>query len=342
MALLGAVLGAGGLACRSNAVETQCVVGQPCTIPGFDRSGYTCAGTPASDGVSRTCACACIPDLAGDAAAEGPDAFVPTPIDVPVDDAGVVLSALSISPGLFFTCLRGATGQTWQKGKVSCWGYDEYGQLGNELELELDEVDASPVVGLPGSLALSVGGYNACVIAPGPATRRRLVRRRGPVGGRRVDVRAEERRHRVVLGRQRPRGARARHDGREPGRAVAGSRSERRRRDLGGRRVCVRGPLDADGRVLGRQRGGHPRRRHHDVVFGASPRRACATLYAPAAIASASRGNCGLNPRSSRMRRPSRGVSNARARSASEPSGGGAPTDANSVARSGAWSSTTL
>ncbi len=63
---------------------------------------------------------------------------------------------------------------------------------------------------------------------------------------------------------------------------------------------------------------------------------------APAAIASARRGNLGLKPRSSRMRRPSRSASKARARSASEPSGGGAPTDANSVARSGASSSTTL
>jgi len=64
--------------------------------------------------------------------------------------------------------------------------------------------------------------------------------------------------------------------------------------------------------------------------------------YARAAIASARRGNLGLKPRSSRRRRPSMSASKARARSAFEPSGGGAPTDANSVARSGASSSTTL
>ncbi|MHB1845589.1 MAG: helix-turn-helix domain-containing protein [Deltaproteobacteria bacterium] len=59
-------------------------------------------------------------------------------------------------------------------------------------------------------------------------------------------------------------------------------------------------------------------------------------VYAPAAIASARRGNLGLKPRSSRRRRPSRSASKARARSAFEPSGGGAPTDANSVPSSGA------
>ncbi len=64
--------------------------------------------------------------------------------------------------------------------------------------------------------------------------------------------------------------------------------------------------------------------------------------YMPVAIASASRGNLGRKPRSSRIRRPSMSVSKARALSASEPSGGGMPTAANSVARSGASSSTTL
>src|SRR4051812_34180786 len=74
----------------------------------------------------------------------------------------------------------------------------------------------------------------------------------------------------------------------------------------------------------------------HDVAIGEC------LVYAPAAIASARRGNWGLKPRSSRMRRPSSSASKARPRSASEPSGGGAPTDANTVARSGASSSTTL
>jgi hypothetical protein len=64
--------------------------------------------------------------------------------------------------------------------------------------------------------------------------------------------------------------------------------------------------------------------------------------HACAATASARRGNVGWKPRSSRIRLPSSSTSKARARSAFEPSGGGAPTDANSVARSGASSSTTL
>jgi alpha-tubulin suppressor-like RCC1 family protein len=84
-------------------------------------------------------------------------AFTPVAIQVPVDDAGIVPGGVAIAPGLFFTCMRAAA------GAVSCWGYDMYGQLGDNLEL--DEVEAGPVVGLTGSLALSVGGYNACVIA---------------------------------------------------------------------------------------------------------------------------------------------------------------------------------
>jgi AraC-like DNA-binding protein len=67
----------------------------------------------------------------------------------------------------------------------------------------------------------------------------------------------------------------------------------------------------------------------HDLV-GLTP-----TAYAK-------RGNRGRKPRSSRIRRPSSSVSKARARSASEPDGGSSPTDANSVARSGDSSSTTL
>ncbi len=83
--------------------------------------------------------------------------------------------------------------------------------------------------------------------------------------------------------------------------------------------------------------------RKRSVVFVRRSRdRAECLAYAPAAIASARRGNLGLKPRSSRMRRPSRSTSNARPRSAFEPSGGGDPTDASSVARSGASSSTTL
>jgi hypothetical protein len=160
LAWLGVVLGVTGMACGPNAAEEPCVVGQPCTVSGVDPSTADCVGSPGTDNGQPVCACDCVPRPPADGAAAGVDAFVPTPIDVPVDDAGVVPGALSIAPGLFFTCLRGAAGQT---GQVSCWGYDMYGQLGNNLEL--DEVDASPVVGLQGSLALSVGGYNACVIA---------------------------------------------------------------------------------------------------------------------------------------------------------------------------------
>lgn len=64
--------------------------------------------------------------------------------------------------------------------------------------------------------------------------------------------------------------------------------------------------------------------------------------YAPAAIASARRGYRGAKPRSSRRRRPSIGATKARPASAFDPSGGGSPTEANSVARSGASSSVTL
>ena len=59
------------------------------------------------------------------------------------------------------------------------------------------------------------------------------------------------------------------------------------------------------------------------TLFSAAP--VTDSSYAPAAIASASLGKAGLKPRSSRMRRPSRSASNARPRSAFEPSGGGAP-----------------
>jgi alpha-tubulin suppressor-like RCC1 family protein len=160
-ALLGVFLVA---ACASKAQDAPCVVGERCGPPGIDPAISACFGVAGTDNGQPICACECSTPPAGDAAvsafgdAGDGSTFVATPIHVPVDDAGIVPSGLSIAPGLFFTCVRGAA------GGVTCWGYDMYGMLGDNLEL--DQVDAGPVMGLNGSLALSVGGYNACIIAP--------------------------------------------------------------------------------------------------------------------------------------------------------------------------------
>lgn len=133
----------------------------------------------------------------------------------------------------------------------------------------------------------------------------------------------------------RPRRAPLRRDAAVPrGRAVACVARVPRPRDDGDRRRRRRGDRAPAARAR------RPQGRRADRRAGA--RRVSPRYATPAATASASRGYIGEKPRSSRRRRPSITASKARARSGFEPSGGGAPTDANSAPRSGASSSQTL
>jgi alpha-tubulin suppressor-like RCC1 family protein len=67
------------------------------------------------------------------------------------------ISSLDIGAGLFFSCGRRPD------GTVACWGYGENGTLGNGSNA--DTTAPVSVSNLTGALALSVSGYNACVLA---------------------------------------------------------------------------------------------------------------------------------------------------------------------------------
>jgi len=75
----------------------------------------------------------------------------------PVEVLGLSGVAEIVATGSFHSCAR------LTNGGVRCWGYNEYGQVGDGTE-EFVRPSPTPVVGISTAIGLAVGGEMACVV----------------------------------------------------------------------------------------------------------------------------------------------------------------------------------
>jgi alpha-tubulin suppressor-like RCC1 family protein len=77
----------------------------------------------------------------------------------PLEVGGLGAGVTSIAAGVFHTCATKTDGSTW------CWGWNEFGQLGNGVAGGILPVPAQ-VVGLPlGVVRVAGGGHHSCAIS---------------------------------------------------------------------------------------------------------------------------------------------------------------------------------
>lgn len=76
---------------------------------------------------------------------------VPTPSTVTT-----ISNAVSISAGGYHTCA------VLDDASIQCWGYNDYGQLGNGTVTYGGIATPTPVVGIADAVAVSAGGYHTC------------------------------------------------------------------------------------------------------------------------------------------------------------------------------------
>lgn len=83
--------------------------------------------------------------------------YQPTPMEV----SGLTSGVSQVSAGHYHTCAV-ITG-----GGLKCWGYDSYGQVGNDVALT-DQVSPVDVAGLTAGVAsVTAGGYHTCAVTTG-------------------------------------------------------------------------------------------------------------------------------------------------------------------------------
>ena len=126
------------------------VSGLPSTLAVIKAGGnHTCAITIAG-------AVKCWGSNSGGELGIVPSTNSPTPVDVPTLDSGVVAVAL----GAHHTCALSST------GGVKCWGYNNYGQLGNNSTT--DAATPTDVTGITsGAIAISAGPWHTCAVVTG-------------------------------------------------------------------------------------------------------------------------------------------------------------------------------
>ncbi|MFE5646358.1 cutinase family protein [Rhodococcus sp. NPDC056516] len=140
-------LGDGTTTHRSTPVEVVGLAGATALTAG---GSHTCALMP---GGTATCWGSNESGQLGDGGA--PIAYRSTPVDV-VGLAG----AIALTAGNAHTCAL------MPGGTAKCWGYNQYGQLGDGSNYNRRSTPVD-VVGLSGAIALTAGGNHTCALMPG-------------------------------------------------------------------------------------------------------------------------------------------------------------------------------